>query len=60
MRNTDEWPFIDDRTIELLRDTYRITDDSLSSNDWDRAFLCGQRSVVDKLESIRKIQEKKR
>jgi len=60
MRNVDEWPYIDDRTIELLRDSYKITDGSLSLSDWDRAFLCGQRSVVDKLESIRKLQEKKR
>lgn len=58
MKSVDEWPFIDDRTIELLRDIYTITDGSLSLSEWDRAFLCGQRSVVDKLESIRKLQQK--
>lgn len=44
-----EFPRLDEDFIKLLEDMYPLTDADLRATDWDRAFLAGQRDVVQKL-----------
>lgn len=54
--NTDKWPAIDERLVPRLRELYPLTEDSLKMTEWDRAFLAGQRDIIQKIEVIRNKQ----
>lgn len=54
-----EFPRIEEDLIKALLDVYEITDSHLKSSEWDRAFLCGQRDVIQKLRHEFEKQKRK-
>ena len=57
MRN--EFPPVDEELIKRLDELYPITDTDLKAPEWERAFLAGQRDVVNRLRTEWKQQEKR-
>ncbi len=55
----DKWPPIDELLITRLNEMYAMTDSDLQAEQWDRAFLAGQRDVVKKIASIHEQQHKR-
>lgn len=55
----NEFPPIDEELIKRLDDLYPITDADLKASEWERAFLAGQRDVVNRLRTEWKQQEKR-
>ena len=53
-----EFPFIEKDLIIKLESLYPLADANLQDTEWNRAYLCGQRSVVKKLKSLHDQQEK--
>ena len=55
----NEFPPIDEELIKRLDALYPITDADLKASEWERAFLAGQRDVVNRLRTEWKQQEKR-
>ena len=55
----EQWPPIDEMLIQRLEEMYALTDSHLQADEWDRAYLAGQRDVVNKIKSIREQQHKR-
>ena len=55
----NEFPPIDEELIKRLDELYPITDADLKASEWERAFLAGQRDVVNRLRTEWKQQEKR-
>ena len=55
----NEFPPVDEELIKRLDELYPITDADLKASEWERAFLAGQRDVVNRLRTEWKQQEKR-
>ena len=55
----NEFPPVDEELIKRLDKLYPITDADLKAPEWERAFLAGQRDVVNRLRTEWKQQEKR-
>ena len=55
----NEVPPVDEELIKRLDELYPITDADLKASEWERAFLAGQRDVVNRLRTEWKQQEKR-
>ena len=55
----NEFPPVDEELIKRLDELYPITDADLKAPEWERAFLAGQRDVVNRLRTEWKQQEKR-
>lgn len=53
----NEYPRIEEELIAALQKKFQINDVHLTSSEWDRAYLAGQRSVVQLLSIVRQQQE---
>ena len=54
-----EIPRIEQELIDCLDERFKLTEAHLKEPEWDRAFLAGQRSVIQFLSSVRIAQEEK-
>ena len=52
MKNIDDYPFIDELLIELLRQQYQLTPSLLEAPEAERLKLLGAIELIDKLEKI--------
>ena len=53
----NEYPRIEEELITALEKKFQINDTHLTASEWDRAYLAGQRSVVQLLSLVRQQQE---
>lgn len=53
----NEYPRIEEELITALENKFKINDAHLTASEWDRAYLAGQRSVVQLLSLVRQQQE---
>tara|TARA_Y100000004_G_C8702549_1_gene322303 strand:+ start:42 stop:239 length:198 start_codon:yes stop_codon:yes gene_type:complete len=53
----NEYPRIEEELIAALETKFKINDAHLTASEWDRAYLAGQRSVVQLLSLVRQQQE---
>jgi len=53
----NEYPRIEEELITALENKLQINDAHLTASEWDRAYLAGQRSVVQLLSLVRQQQE---
>jgi len=53
----NEYPRIEEELIAALENKFQINDAHLTASEWDRAYLAGQRSVVQLLSLVRQQQE---
>ena len=54
----NEYPRIEEELITALENKFKINDAHLTASEWDRAYLAGQRSVVQLLSLVRQQQER--